>query len=659
MDFSKLTDKELEAISSGDLSSLSDKTLRMLAGETEKLTVSDKEQMRKELFTPPKDIGIVPGNLSDLPRQLGLTARAAITGATALPAMGADALTGLINLIAGKQVMQPSSQALQSLMTQAGVPEPKTAQERVVQDIGGAMAGAAAPVGVARGLLNANVPASLITGATERGISAAGAQQATRDYLSSVAGASNPVAFSRLVAESPALQGMAAAGGAIGGGLARESDLGPVAQTLAAITGSIAPGGVTATQALGRGAKEAVRPFTEAGREVITGNVLRSLARDPEAAIKAAESYQARVPGYQPTTSQATRDLGLISAETPIRSMASMGQFEAQASAANQARLKILDQMAKDKTALEGAIKKRDEVTAPLREQAFANPVDETAFNTAVYENVLGKIDAISASDVGARKTVQKAMDFARQTVEGGLGSPTRLYEARKDLRDAAQGLLDKEGSAYSLAKKQLEEVIRAVDDAIESGAPGYKDYLQKYATSSRGIERLEAAQEFRGKVLSTTPDPSRVGDFLISQPAFTRAIRAAEKDTDLSKTQLAVLKRVAEDLDSGVLNRAGKVPGSDTFKNLSTANIIGGVIGKQMFGEVPAAVNKTVAPLNWLYNGTDDQIRELLVSAMLDPKLAADLMKKANVMTVEPLSQALKKKAIAAGYGASFGLTE
>ena len=593
--------------------------LKKLPGQGEPAPI-DKEQMRKELFTPPKDIGLVPGNLSDLPRQLGLTARAAITGATALPAMGADALTGLINMIAGRQVMQPSSQALQSLMTQAGVPEPKTAQERVVQDIGGAMAGVAGP-----GLL---------------------------------AGKMGPMAKEFFMG-SPQAQAAAAIGGAAAGGTARESDLGPVAQTLAAITGSIAPGGVTATQALGRGAKEAVRPFTEAGREVITGNVLRSLARDPEAAIKAAESYQARVPGYQPTTSQATRDLGLISAETPIRSMASMGQFEAQASAANQARLKILDQMAKDKTALEGAIKKRDEVTAPLREQAFANPVDETAFNTAVYENVLGKIDAISASDVGARKTVQKAMDFARQTVEGGLGSPTRLYEARKDLRDAAQGLLDKEGSAYSLAKKQLEEVIRAVDDAIESGAPGYKDYLQKYATSSRGIERLEAAQEFRGKVLSTTPDPSRIGDFLISQPAFTRAIRAAEKDTDLSKTQLAVLKRVAEDLDSGVLNRAGKVPGSDTFKNLSTANIIGGVIGKQMFGEVPAAVNKTVAPLNWLYNGTDDQIRELLVSAMLDPKLAADLMKKANVMTVEPLSQALKKKAIAAGYGASFGLTE
>ena len=620
MDFSKLTDKELEAISSGDLSSLSDKTLRMLAGETEKLTVSDKEQMRKELFTPPKDIGMVPGNLSDLPRQLGLTARAAITGATALPAIGADALTGLINLIAGRQVMQPSSQALQSLMTQVGVPEPKTAQERVVQDIGGAMAGVAGP-----GLL---------------------------------AGKMGPMAKEFFMG-SPQAQAAAAIGGAAAGGTARESDLGPVAQTLAAITGSIAPGGVTATQALGRGAKEAVRPFTEAGREVITGNVLRSLARDPEAAIKAAESYQARVPGYQPTTSQATRDLGLISAETPIRSMASMGQFEAQASAANQARLKILDQMAKDKKALEDAISKRDRVSDPLREEAFAkSTVDPETFQSAVSLTVNKTIDDILASDAGARGTVKKAMNWAKEQLADGT-TPTRLYEVRKDLRTAAQGLLDKEGSQYSLAKGQLEQVINSVDDVIESAAPGYKNYLEKYAASSRGIERLEAAQEFRGKVLSTTPDPSRVGDFLISQPAFTRAIRAAEKDTDLSKTQLAVLKRVAEDLDSGVLNRAGKVPGSDTFKNLSTANLIGAIVGKQMYGEIPASLNKAAFSLNWLYNGTDDQIRELLVSAMLDPKLAADLMKKANVMTVEPLSQALKKKAIAAGYGASFGLTE
>jgi len=99
-------------------------------------------------------------------------------------------------------------------------------------------------------------------------------------------------------------------------------------------------------------------------------------------------------------------------------------------------------------------------------------------------------------------------------------------------------------------------------------------------------------------------------------------------------------------------------VPGSDTFKNLSTANVIGGIIGKQMFGEVPLAANKIAAPLNWLYNGTDDQIREILVDAMLDPKLASRLMSKASTTTIEPLSKELQKKAINMGYGAAFGLT-
>jgi hypothetical protein len=77
------------------------------------------------------------------------------------------------------------------------------------------------------------------------------------------------------------------------------------------------------------------------------------------------------------------------------------------------------------------------------------------------------------------------------------------------------------------------------------------------------------------------------------------------------------------------------------------------------MFGEVPPIVNKTIAPLNWLYNGTDDQIRELLVQSMLDPKLASRLLTKASTTTVEPLSKELQKKAISIGYGAAFGLSE
>jgi len=632
MDLTKLSDEDLLALQLGDLSKVSDAGLAILGGTAVEQPKPTKKMTRaeaiKEITTAPKAEQMQLGSVSDFGRQLGLTGRAAVTGALSIPTMGADALTGLINLLAGRQVMQPTSQALQGLMTQAGVPSPQTPQERVVQDVTSAGFGVAGPASMARNM---------------------------------------PSAVQEFFTKSLGTQGAAATAGALASGAARESDVGPVGQTVGALMGSIGAGGaVGAAPVLARTTKEIVRPFTQAGREVITGNVLRGLATDAEQAIKAGETFVPKVGGYTPTTAQATRDIGLISAETPIRGLdVTGGRFGVQTAEANQARMAVLNRLAKDEDVLQAALKKRDEVTAPLREQAFANStVDPDTFQSGVALTVNKTIDDILNSPVGKRQTVMSVLNDAKDDI-ARASTPAELYEIRKDLRAAAQGLLDKSAKngptsgAYRAAKPQLEAVIRAVDDAIEAGATGYKDYLRKYAASSKGIERLEAAQEFKNKVLSTTPDPSRVNDYLISQPKFLNAIRSAEKETKLSNTQLAVLRKVAEDLDSGVLPRATKPAGSDTFKNMSTANVIGGMIGKQMFGDVPLALQKVTAPMNWLYNGTDDAIRELLVDAMLDPKLAATLMKKASVMTVEPLNRELQRKALALGYGAAFGLTE
>lgn len=618
MDLSKLSDKDLEAIAAGRMQDVSTAGLQMIAGEA---PAAPRRPRSEELL-----------------RQLGLTARAGIEGVTSLPAMVANVPYALADI--GISLAQKAGANVPTLQQRGisatrsgqiisdilGLPKPETEMERGVQSIAQAMSGAAGSARMAE--------------AAGRQLSAPIARQ-----------------VAQTLATSPLAQTAAAATAASATEAVKEMGGGTGAQLAAGLLGgAMIPGGGTAAQAVGRAAPEVVRPFTQAGREVITGNVLRQLATDADRAAEAAATYTPRVPGYTPTTAQATRDIGLISAEGPIRSM-DTGQFGIQTAQANRARMAILDRLAKDKDALEKAIAKRDEVTAPLREEAFAKAnVTPEAFQSGVTLTVNKTIDDILASDVGARSTVENTMRWAQQQVQRGT-TPQRLYEVRKDLRDASQGRLDKEGAAYSLAKGQLEQVIRSIDDALEAAAPGYKDYLQKYAASSRGIERLEAAQQFKSKVLTTTPDPSSMGDYLISQPSFVRAIRDAEKDTKLSKTQLAVLKRLGEDLDSGVLGRAVKVPGSDTFKNLSTANIIGGIVGKQMFGEISPGVQKAAAPLNWLYNGTDDAIRQLLVEAMLDPKLASSLMKKASVSTVEPLSDELKKRAIAAGLGSVFGL--
>lgn len=566
-----------------------------------------------------------------LPRQLGLTARAGLTGAASLPIMAGDALNQLINMFGGNLPM--ASKSMQTLLTSAGLPEPATKEEKISQDVASALAGVGAPAALA-----------------QRSLQAA---QAT--------GAQAP-ALSRFFAENVPLQASAAAGGALASAAGREyADVGAGGQLgLAMLGGMAAPSGIAGSaQVLGRAGKEVVRPFTAGGREAIVGKVLEQLANRPQGLAQRLEEFRPAIAGYTPTTAQASRDVGLISAETAIRGMDTTGQFAAQASQANKARMTILDRMAKDQDAVTQAIAKRDEVTAPMRESAFAASTQtpeqiQSAISLVVNKN----IDDILASDAGKRSTVQNAMKFARDSVNRAdtVGS---LYEVRKDLRAAAQGLLDREGSAYSQAKGQLENVIRSVDDVIDSSAPGYKDYLRKYSQASKGIERLGEAQTFRSKVLSTTSDPINVGDFMISQPSFARAIRSTAKETKLSEMQVRVLEKVGRDLDTGVLNRSGKVPGSDTFKNLSTANVIGGIIGKQMFGEVPPIVNKTIAPLNWLYNGTDDQIRELLVQSMLDPKLASRLLTKASTTTVEPLSRELQKKALSIGYGAAFGLSE
>lgn len=620
MDLSKLSDKDLEALASNDMASMSDAGLRLLSGETEPAPKKSKQQILDEVMTPPKMPTMGTGSASDLLRQLGLTARIGITGASAIPALLSEPLAAITG--------QPSQTGqLQKLLTQLGIPEAKTPQERVVQDIGSALASVATPAALTRLL---------------------------------------PSSAQKFFSENLGTQAASAGAGALASGAARESDIGPLGQAGLGMIGSIGAGGATTSgPVLQRGVRELVRPFTQEGREVITGNVLRSLSSDPVRAAAQAAEFRPVIPGYTPTTAQATRDLGLISAETPIRALDTTGKFAKQTSEANQARLAILNRLAQDESTLASAVQKRDQVTAPLREQAFANvTVSPETFQSAVSLTVNKTIDNILASPAGKRSTVQSVMQDVRDDISRAT-TPQELYEIRKDLRAAAQGLLDKSASkgpnagAFKVAKNELEQVIRSVDDAIDSAAPGYKDYLRKYSQSSRGIERMEAAQEFRGKVLSTTPDPSSVGDFLISQPSFTRALRSAEKDTKLSGTQLAVLKKVASDLDSGVLARGVKVPGSDTFKNMSTANVIGGIIGKQIYGEMPPAFAKLTAPMNWLYNGTDDAIRELIVDAMLDPKLASRLMGKASMVSIEPISNELKKKAVALGYGATFGLTE
>jgi hypothetical protein len=122
-----------------------------------------------------------------------------------------------------------------------------------------------------------------------------------------------------------------------------------------------------------------------------------------------------------------------------------------------------------------------------------------------------------------------------------------------------------------------------------------------------------------------------------------------------LSPTQNRILNKLVADIDAGMAATSPgvKVPGSDTFKNMTFANIIGKTVGDN----IPSN-NKTLTmiskPFKWLANYTDDEVRTLLVDAMLDPKLAADMMRKASFMEAQTLSNNLKNQARASGLGSA-----
>ena len=87
----------------------------------------------------------VKGLPDQLPRQLGLAARAAVTGVTGLPGMAADAAMSGYNYLTGSNEQMPT-QATQNLMTQIGLPEPQGTVENVNQFLGSAITGAKVPI---------------------------------------------------------------------------------------------------------------------------------------------------------------------------------------------------------------------------------------------------------------------------------------------------------------------------------------------------------------------------------------------------------------------------------------------------------------------------------------------------------------------------------
>jgi hypothetical protein len=575
-----------------------------------------------------------PSMMDELGRQMGLATRPmaqAVMSAGGMLPLVVDPAVNFFNLAAGTNV-PTMSQAMPRTLTAMGFPEPATATERVVQDMSTAGYGVAGAANLAKQAL----PAAT--------------SQTAQEFL-------------KMLATNPQAQASAATAATAAGGMLREGGAGLPDQIAGALlAGMVAPGGpkLPITQRAIAAPATVVQPFTQAGREVIVGNVLRKLATEPDLAASRLAQAEPLVPGVRPTTAATAFDPGLASAETAIRALDQSGAFATRLSSNQQALLDSFRRISGKPGSIPFAEAKRTEVTRPMREEAFAGvTVDPVTFQSGVNLVVNKAIDNVMASPVGVRMDVESAMKWATDRIAKAK-TPMQLYEIRKDLAGAAGGKYNQENPSLRLAGGQLKDVIKAVDDVIDASAPGFKAYMDKYSKMSGPIDQMRMLQKIESQV--TTGQPNLMtGEPVLAAGSLRRQLanKAEELDLKLSVPAQTRLDNIIDEINRGMAATAPGVraPGSDTFKNMSMGNMIGRIFSESM------ATNTTLRtmtrPLDFLYKLPDEQIQQLLVEAMLDPKMAAMMMSKANMMKVDPLAKSLRQKAEQLGFGTTIGVTQ
>jgi hypothetical protein len=424
--------------------------------------------------------------------------------------------------------------------------------------------------------------------------------------------------------------------------------------------GMLAPGGPTlsTTQRALAAPGALVKPFTQQGREVIVGNVLRNVATNPEQAIANLQQAQSTVPGVRLTTAAGARDPGLAAAETPIRALDQSGAFPSVLSSNQQALLNAFRGISGRPGSIPAAEAKRSSITAPMRESAFANaqPVS--------VEPIAAAIQGITSNPATQRQTVDQAMKYVadllakRVDPETGTINPMALYSVRKDITDAMAGKLSGDLANLRLARGQLNDLLPVIDATIESGAPGFNRYMQQFAKSSSAIDQMRLLQGIESKVTTGQPNLMNPNEPVLAASALRRQVAAKSEElgTQLSPAAQRRLDNIINEINRGQAATAPGVraPGSNTFQNMSMGNLIGRVFSESMADNT--TLRTMTRPLDFLYKLPDQQVQQLLVEAMLDPKLAAQMMSKANVMKVEPLAKSLRKKAEDLGYGSIIG---
>lgn len=327
-----------------------------------------------------------PSWTDEVGRQLGLTARHAVTGITGLPALVGNGLNTAINYgskgvnaVAGTNIpmLQMPTDLVQQAENATGLPQPKNATERIVGDATAAMAGMGGTYKLGQTLMNGAGPTAQAVGRT----------------LTAV----------------PGNQLVAAATAGTSGGAAREAGLNDAWQLGASLLGGVAGGlgSAAAGSALGAAKRAA---FPTQGNPAIAAPAVEAVMGDsslPASTERAADLTQRTAAliknnpgadanavvraadfkslGMQPTLGQITRDPGMYAQEQNWRGTPAGAPLLQRFSGQNQQLAQALKQTAgsgstdlADSKTIMGALQSFDDSLKTKVTQAYQDAAKST-----------------------------------------------------------------------------------------------------------------------------------------------------------------------------------------------------------------------------------------------------------------------------------------
>lgn len=396
----------------------------------------------------------------------------------------------------------------------------------------------------------------------------------------------------------------------------------------------------------------AIAPFTESGKQKIAAAIMASSAADPQTAASALKNAPEYIPQSYPTTGPASGDTGLLSLERTLRADPN-NYFAQRIGQQNVARNATMQAVAGNESDIAAAKESRSAATSPLYESAGNVPIAPDTIKPVIAQ-IDGAIQkAGAASDLGKTLQAYKGKITSSlpsmEPVNTGLvdegGSPiTRpnfeqtqqgpLSQIYREERDQLQKTGMQPGAYGASVKGVVTPINYELGKALEAQSPELKAANQDFANRSTDINHMQNMQELNNKLVNTG-QVGTSGDYFYSPAKVGKVMQEGGLNTPngwqdfnkaLDPNQQHYLSNLSLDLNrDNLLNSPEVKPsGSPTYSYMEGAKGFNTKIGQAMTS-IPYVGSK----LKGMYANAGEAVKNKIIAAMLDPRMAAEMILK------------------------------